>query len=61
MVGLNSLEVYKSIVDITEGNHKLKRYQGYNDRFLWNSIKHKETEGSLIRIESQVLCENVKN
>ena len=59
MIGLTSLEINISTFNITE--KKVQVYQGYNDRFPYHSIKHKEAEWSLIRIEPEVLFEDVKD
>ena len=61
MIGLLNLGIYKFIFNRTEENNKLKPYQGYNDRFPYHSIKHNETEWSLIRVETEVPYENVKD
>ena len=55
MMGLTSSEENIYIFHITEEIKKFKRSQQYNDRFPWSSIKHNETEPSLIRIESEIL------
>ena len=58
MIGLTSLEVYNSILNIKRENNKFGLYQARNNRFSWQSIRHNETEGSLSRIKYEVLYEN---
>ena len=52
MFGLTSLEVYNPIFSNTKGNKKFERYQDYNDRFPWNTIKHNESHWTITHIES---------
>ena len=46
---------------MTEENNEFKRYQDYNNRFLWHTMKYEETECSLTRIEAEVLYEDIKD
>ena len=54
------MKVY-NFFEVTEKNTKFKHYQGYNDGFPWHYIKPNKTEWPLMRIESEVLYENVED